>query len=155
MCFSPLSIGLGMLFAFLNYFPQRESLLLIFCVLTPSIFSFASILCHPILGLNLYYLCTGTLGLWCGGCSLHPALSEEGFDATESVQKVLILKKPRPEGTIPGARDALRSTPLPRLSAVVSPRPPRRGRWSRPASRPHSPSATPPPAVPTPLVRGG
>lgn len=125
-----------MLFAFLNYFPQRESLLLIFCVLTPSIFSFTSILCHPILGLNLYYLCTGTLGLWCGGCSLHPALSEEGFDATESVQKVLILKKPRPEGTIPGARDALRSPPLPRLSAVVSPRPPPRAlvRPGRPAA---------------------
>lgn len=82
-----------MLFAFLNCFPQRESLLLIFRALTPSIFSFASISCHRIQGLNLYYLCMGTLGLWWTGCSLHPALFEEGFDVPEGGQKALILKK--------------------------------------------------------------
>lgn len=79
-----------MLFAFLNYFPQRESLLLIFRVLTPPIFPFTGIFCHAIQGLNLYYLCAG---LCWGGCSLHPALSEEGFDVSESGQKALILKK--------------------------------------------------------------
>lgn len=80
-----------MLFAFLNCFPQRESPLLIIRALTPSIFSFSSILCRPIQGLNLYYLSMGTLGLCWRGCSLHPALSEEGYDVSESGQKEPIL----------------------------------------------------------------
>lgn len=93
-----------MLFAFLNCFPQRESLLLIFRALTPSIFSFTSILCRPIQGLNLYYLCVGTSGAGVEGLQLAPALSEEGFGVSESGQKGLNLKKSIPEGTIQGCR---------------------------------------------------
>lgn len=135
-----------MLFAFLNCFPQRESLLLIFRALTPSIFSFTSISCHPIQGLNLYYLCMGTLGLWWRGCSLHPALSADGFDVSESGQKPLILKKTRPEGTIPRGRerqDALQSRSPRCLSEVVSPRStPARVGPARPPGLTH-PSARP------------
>lgn len=58
---------------------------------------------------------------------------------------------------MPGARRGrTRSGPLlppasPRWFRLVPPR----VRWSRPAAWPHSASATPPPAVPTPLSGGG